>query len=166
MSESSQQASHGASSEETSAEEEALSSAAMLPMPMGGGSGELSLLGMTDGGLDIPQPYANVITLVERTYLVGCRAFDNSGADDAMLRSLRTRGSDGRLRLQREPDDAQDRWTVEAYAGETRVGYLRAHENEIIARLMDAGKHVYAEHLETERLGDYRRIWVRLVLDD
>lgn len=55
---------------------------------------------------------------------------------------------------------------MEALLTETPIGFVRAHENEIIARLMDAGKHVYAEYLETETLGEYHRVWIRLVMDD
>ncbi|PLS30912.1 HIRAN domain-containing protein [Bifidobacterium margollesii] len=144
-------------------------SGGLVPLP-GDEDGELALFGGIAGDVDMPKPYADAITLIERTYLVGSRGFGDSGASDQALRGLneKTAESDGtaRLRLEREPQDAQDRWAVKVYAGDVPIGYLRAHENEIIARLMDAGKHVYAEYLETETLGDYHRLWVRLVLDD
>ncbi|PJM74767.1 HIRAN domain-containing protein [Bifidobacterium simiarum] len=152
-------------------------SGGLMPLPgSGDGDGELALFGGLSGDVDMPKPYANAITLIERTYLVGSRGFGDSGADETMLHGLtqaaNTAGANTddespvRLRLEREPQDAQDRWAVRVYVGGTPIGYLRAHENEIIARLMDAGKYVYAEYLETETLGEYHRLWVKLVLDD
>lgn len=117
-------------------------------------------------GLGLPQPYAATIVLVDRTYLIGGRGFADSGANADMLEHIRKAGTGQTIVLRREPDDADDPWTVEALLGETPIGFVRAHENEIIARLMDAGKHVYAEYLETETLGEYHRVWVRLVMED
>lgn len=119
-----------------------------------------------NGGLGLPQPYTTTIVLIDRTYLVGGRGFGGSGADDDMLERIRTAGDEAHITLRREPDDIADPWTVEAMIGGTPIGFVRAHENEIIARLMDAGKHVIAQYLETETLGEYHRIWVRLVMED
>lgn len=131
--------------------------------------GDMPLLVMgkgLPGGVDLPKPYATTIVLVDRTYLIGGRGFDGSGADAGMVDSLRRAGESPRIQLRRVPDDAEDPWTVEALLTETPIGFVRAYENEIIARLMDAGKHVYAEYLETETLGEYHRVWIRLVMDD
>ncbi|WP_152973451.1 HIRAN domain-containing protein [Bifidobacterium aesculapii] len=120
----------------------------------------------SNGGLGLPQPYTTTIVLIDRTYLVGGRGFGGSGADDDMLGHIRAAGHETHITLRREPDDIADPWTVEALVGDASIGFVRAHENEIIARLMDAGKHVYAHYLETETLGEYHRIWVRLVMED
>ncbi|KFI92078.1 HIRAN domain-containing protein [Bifidobacterium stellenboschense] len=126
----------------------------------------LTVSGGLAGDVDLPKPYGTTITLVDRTYLVGGRGFGGSGADEGMLEGIRSAGSETRIVLRREPDDAADPWTVEASLDGVFLGVVRAHENEIIARLMDAGKHVYAEYLETETLGEYHRIWVSLVMED
>lgn len=135
-------------------------------MAIDDGMVSLALSQGSDTGFALPQPYASTIVLIDRTYLVGGRGFDGSGADTVMLDGIRKAGKDARLVLRRQPDDATDPWTVAVLLSDTSMGFIRAHENEIIARLMDAGKHVYAQYLETETLGDYHRIWVRVMMDD
>lgn len=143
-----------------------LAAASAELMAIDDGMVSLALSQGSDTGFALPQPYASTIVLIDRTYLVGGRGFDGSGADTVMLDGIRKAGKDARLVLRRQPDDATDPWTVAVMLSNTSMGFIRAHENEIIARLMDAGKHVYAQYLETETLGDYHRIWVRVVMDD
>lgn len=139
---------------------------------LAGRTGEaLALLGGMGAELAMPTPYASTITLIERTYLVPARGFGhNAGMAERIDRLDGRHAADReplRLRLEREPDDARDQWAIKAFADDLMVGYVRAHEDEILARLMDGGKHLYAEWLKVEAMGhDGRRVWVKVVLDD
>ncbi|NEG69466.1 HIRAN domain-containing protein [Bifidobacterium choloepi] len=137
---------------------------------LGGGEQAIALANLAANG-GLPQPYGQEILLIERTYLVANRGFHDPHRPDpydpAKLQPLvdgTARGT--KLTFRRHPDDMADRWTVEVLLGERSLGFLRAHENEIIARLMDAGKRVFGELLYGERLGNYLRIYVNVTMED
>lgn len=47
------------------------------------------------------------------------------------------------LSLFREPQKPHDEKAVAVYDGADRIGYIPQDENEVISRLMDAGKQIY-----------------------
>jgi hypothetical protein len=49
--------------------------------------------------------------------------------------------TDAVLRLQRDPDNKYDELAVAIYFGDTRIGWVPRKQNEVLARLMDAGKN-------------------------
>lgn len=134
------------------------------------GEGAVALANLMAGGA-VPQPYGQEILLIERTYLVANRGFRDPHRPDpydpAELEPLvNETPSRAKLVFRRRPNDIADRWTVEVFLGERSLGFLRAHENEIIARLMDAGKRVFGELLYAEKLGDYLRIYINVTMED
>jgi hypothetical protein len=53
---------------------------------------------------------------------------------------------DDLLVLKREPDNEHDKLAIAIYdKGERRIGYIPQRKNEILARLMDAGKIVFGK---------------------
>jgi len=53
---------------------------------------------------------------------------------------------DGPLVFKREPDNEHDKLAIAIYGkGERIIGYIPQRKNEILARLMDAGKIVYGK---------------------
>ena len=49
--------------------------------------------------------------------------------------------TDCMLRLQRDPKNKYDELAVGVYWGETRIGWVPRKKNEVLARLLDAGKN-------------------------
>jgi hypothetical protein len=54
------------------------------------------------------------------------------------------------LILKREPTNKYDYFAIEVYFGSTKLGYLPAYENVVIANLLDAGKELKAYVYELE----------------
>ena len=75
---------------------------------------------------------------------------------------------DDRLQLIREPQNEYDEWAILVMTLEhKKLGYIPRRENKILARLMDAGKSIFAEvsevDTETER---WDPIWIAIYMDD
>lgn len=51
---------------------------------------------------------------------------------------------DSILKMQREPDNAYDKFAVALLYEDGKIGYVPRSQNEVIARLMDAGKEFTA----------------------
>lgn len=47
-----------------------------------------------------------------------------------------------------------------------KLGYIPRDKNEILSRLMDAGKLLYGEVYDKELVGSWWRIMIRVFLDD
>lgn len=48
---------------------------------------------------------------------------------------------DTMLRLQRDPNNKYDKLAIAVYYGDTRIGWVPRTKNEVLARLLDAGKN-------------------------
>lgn len=71
------------------------------------------------------------------------------------------------LRLQRDPKNEHDEMAIGIYFGETRIGWVPRKQNEVVARLMDAGKNIclrVKEFYEEEDL--WRHIDCKMYLVD
>lgn len=88
------------------------------------------------GGL--PAPFGREILLLQ-TYVAGTGYVPGVGD----LVSSMNAGE--RLILRREPDNPHDRMAILVLTvSGTKVGYIPRRDNTVIARLMDAGKAIYA----------------------
>lgn len=121
------------------------------------------VLGLLHGGQggDLPAPFSEPILLVEGTRVAGTTHVPG-------IRTLAARLSlDERLRLVRDPRNAHDRWAIRVLDAQgERLGFVPADCNEIPARLMDAGKHLYAQVRGVEMRGAWVRIGMDVYLDD
>lgn len=72
-----------------------------------------------------------------------------------------------RFVLKREPKNRHDKFAIEVLTQEGRkLGYIPADRNEIPARLMDAGKHLFVQ-LEAFKLrGSWLDISISLYMED
>ena len=125
---------------------------------------ELALyLGSRRGDVPMPRPFETAITLVGRTYLAGTGTIADA---EGMARGLRP---GDRLPFRRARGFGKDSWAVKVgppSGGDGFLGLIRAHENEFVARLLDAGKAVYGIVKEVEWVGDVPRIWIEVRMDD
>ena len=75
---------------------------------------------------------------------------------------------DDRLLLIREPQNEYDEWAILVMTQKhQKLGYIPRRENRILARLMDAGKSIFAEvseiSMESER---WDPLWIAIYMDD
>lgn len=124
--------------------------------------GSLTAFTPGKGGVpDIPKPFAQEICLIPETRIAGTTHIDNiAELADALAK-------DSKLTLVREPNNAFDRWAIKVLdARGNKLGFLPADNNEILARLMDGGKRLFARVLDKELRGSWHVIKVEVVLDD
>jgi len=120
---------------------------------LGGGNGE-------DGGFSLPKPFAHRICLIEETRVAGTtHAPEIEEAAEEL-----TEGRE--LRFVREPGNLVDKWAIQVYVGEHRIGYVAADRNEILSRLMDGGKRLVGEVVGHELVGRWHKVTMGVWLDD
>lgn len=139
-----------------------------------GGAGGLVTLGAGSAGAvlaafhgtapaaaQVPAPFSQVICLIPETRIAGTTHVPG-------IEGLADRLREGdRLTLQRDPDNRFDSWAICVLDPRgQRLGFVPADRNEIPARLMDGGKHLYGEVLDVELRGSWVRIGMAVYLDD
>lgn len=115
----------------------------------------------TDSGLQPPEaPYARDIFLLEvlvagTTHVVGLEE----------LEPFLQPGE--RLTLIRVPDNPSDPFAIKVYNRDrVKLGYVPREQNLVLARLMDAGKELYAILTEKGRRGDWLRLRIQIFLHE
>lgn len=122
--------------------------------------GIISAANAAGAPLSVPIPFQNKIVLIEDIRVAGTTHIRGI---DAIAEKLEV-GCD--LRLEREPDNLADGWAIRVMAGETRIGYVPADCNEVLARLMDGGKALSARLTGKEKLGTWNKLHMEVSLDD
>lgn len=113
------------------------------------------------GQIDVPKPFSEPILLIEETRVAGTSHVD--GLDEVVAELE----PGARLAFTREPGNLHDKWAIRVAgpSGE-KLGYVPADTNELLARLMDAGKQLYGVFLGSRLFGRYHRIDMEVYLDD
>lgn len=120
-------------------------------------NGLLSLLNRAGTVASLPQPFARDILLLE------CHVAGTAYRDlNAIESTLRT-GDE--LILRREPDNEHDDLAIQILtASGTHVGYIPRAKNESLARLMDAGKFLFAKVMEKSREKRWFKVNVQIFI--
>ena len=71
-----------------------------------------------------------------------------------------------RLEMKREGNNEFDHFAVALWFGNTKVGYIPKDKNEVLARLMDAGKQFYATIHAKEMEGNWLKLEIKVMLKD
>ncbi len=71
-----------------------------------------------------------------------------------------------KLELVREPNNEYDEFAVALHFNKSKIGYIPKDDNEVIARLIDAGKPFYATIENKEWEGSWLRLEVNIFLKD
>lgn len=71
-----------------------------------------------------------------------------------------------KLKLQREPENEYDEFAIKILLEDYHIGYIPRESNEVVARLMDAGKNFHATIVRLEWQGTWARIDVNVFLND
>ncbi len=70
------------------------------------------------------------------------------------------------LEMKREAANEYDEFAIALYFKADKIGYIPRDKNEVIARLMDAGKHFFATIMAKEWEGNWLKIEVQVFLKD
>ncbi len=111
-------------------------------------------------GLDIGKPFSREIFLVE-VHIAGTTHIKN-------IEELEPRLKVGtHLKFLREPDNVHDDLAILIQDAEgNKLGYIPRAKNEILSRLMDAGKLLYGIVHEKEFLRNWLKIQIQVFLSD
>ena len=120
-------------------------------------------VGVISGGLNgkgFALPFITEIQLME-CYVAGTTFRDNIEEIEPELEK------DDLLVFKRDPDNEHDDLAITIYDKEERlIGYIPQRKNEILARLMDAGKIVFGKIEKKKWRGDWLKIKIRVFMRD
>ena len=118
-------------------------------------SGLLTLLHSNRRELDLPEPFSRDIMLLE-TQIAGTSHVVGLEELEPFLKP------GDRLKLVRIPSNPSDPNAIKVFTRDrVKLGYVPRKDNQILARLMDAGKLLYA----TLRDKQWQSDWLRLEID-
>lgn len=125
-----------------------------------GAGGIVSAAEAAGAPLSVPIPFQNRILLFEDIRVAGTTHIREI---NSVVEGLEI-GAD--LRLEREPRNLADTWAIKVFAGESRIGYVPADCNKLLALLMDGGKAISARLTSIEKVGDWNKLHMEVGLDD
>ena len=70
------------------------------------------------------------------------------------------------LEMKREGKNEFDQFAIALWFQDTKVGYIPKEKNEVLARLMDAGKQFYATISANEMEGNWLKLEIKVILKD
>ena len=111
------------------------------------------------GGL-VPLPHIHEI------FLIDCRIVGTTHVEDI---DDKTADIDKctLLMFRREKDNQYDNLAIQILNGKKeRIGYVPKAKNEILARLMDAGKLIFGRVEEKEKVDDWIKISIKVFMKD
>lgn len=112
------------------------------------------------GALDIEKPFSREIFLIE-VHIAGTTHIDNIDVLEPKL----TEGVE--VQFFREPNNQYESKAIVVKDKEgNKLGYIPKEKNEILSRLMDAGKLLYGKVKTKKKLGDWIKIEMEVYLKD
>lgn len=119
-----------------------------------------NLIGLTGSGIELGKPFSKEI------FLVGTKIAGTSYVED--IENISKNLIEGmKLNFFREPKNKYDNLAIVVKDDKgNKIGYIPRDKNEIIARLMDAGKLIYGTIKSKELLGNWVRIDMEVYLKD
>lgn len=114
-----------------------------------------TLFHIAGGATALPTPFAREILLLE-CRVAGTSYRPNIAAVEPEL------NLGAKFRLEREPDNEFDEWAIKIYdARNVHIGYVPKTKNEVLARLLDAGKTLSARLIAK----DWQDSWLKLDIE-
>ena len=115
------------------------------------------LAALSRGGLSLDVFSKNILAL---ECLVAGTSFRKL---DGVAASL---NNEVKLEMKRESQNEYDGFAIALYFDNHKIGYIPRDKNEVIARLMDAGKAFYATIMAKEWEGNWLKIEIKVYLKD
>ena len=117
------------------------------------------LLKLVAGQNNIPLPFQRDILVLE-IHIAGTSYRENIDQIEPSL-------EEGQMySMIREPENEHDCWAIAVYFKDYKLGYVPRAQNEIIARLMDAGKLFYCKLINKEWKDDWLCLDTEIYLKD
>ena len=111
-------------------------------------------------GIDIGKPFSQEIFLIE-VHIAGTTHIDNIDILEPKL----TEGVE--VQFFREPNNQYDAKAIVVRDKDgNKLGYIPRDKNEILSRLMDAGKLLYGKVKTKEKIGEWIKIEMEVYLKD
>lgn len=111
--------------------------------------------------IELPKPYGNRICLIPDTRIAGTTHVPG------IERLIEALHEGDELRLERDPSNHYDRWAIRVLNSQgTKLGFIPADQNEVVARLMDGGKRIIAKVTGVELIDRWYKIGIEVWLDD
>ncbi len=124
------------------------------------GSGIVGLFHSGNGGLNVTKPFEKDIYLYE-THVAGTTHVEGIEELEPHL------NVEDKLNFFREPDNSYDEYAIVIKtANGVKLGYVPRQNNRIFARLMDAGKLLFARISRKELISDWVKIDIKVYLRD
>lgn len=120
----------------------------------------IAILNKTGEGVDFPKPFLNDIFLL-KVHIAGTSHIQDK---DSLIEKLHV---GLKVSFFRETDNKYDYLAILIKNEEgKKLGYIPREKNEVLARLMDAGKNIYGEIVAKEEIDGWNKIDVRVMLKD
>ncbi len=117
------------------------------------------LLKLVAGKNNIPIPFHRDILVLE-IHIAGTSYRENIAQIEPSLEKGQI------FTMIREPENEFDCWAIAIYLNDYKLGYVPRAQNEIIARLMDAGKLFYSKLISKEWKDDWLCLHTDIYLKD
>jgi hypothetical protein len=112
------------------------------------------------GKIDIAKPFSHEIFLIE-AHIAGTTHIDNMEEIEGEIEIGK------RINFYREPNNPHDnRAIVVKDKNDNKLGYVPRDKNEMLSRLMDAGKLLYGIVKTKEKLDEWVKITIEIYLKD
>jgi hypothetical protein len=120
----------------------------------------ISILNSWKTGLDVGKPFSRQIYLISAS-IAGLFFVDNI---HDLLNEIKL---ESKLRFVREPDNQHDELAILVKdQNGNKLGYVPRKKNPVLARLMDAGKHIYGTVKEINNDDSYMNVEMEIFMDD
>ena len=112
-------------------------------------------------GLGVPKPFETKVLLIEGITVAGTTHVEG-------IHELAKSLDEGvRLGLRHQSDNRHDRWSVEVlHPTGAHLGFLPTGKNDVIARLLDGGKTVFAQVVGVRTVNNWVKISIEVYLND
>jgi hypothetical protein len=117
------------------------------------------LLKLVAGNNNIPIPFQRDILVLE-IHIAGTSYRENIAQIEPSLETGQM------FTMIREPENEFDCWAIAIYLNDFKLGYVPRAQNEVIARLMDAGKLFYSKLITKEWKDDWLCLETDIYLKD
>lgn len=109
------------------------------------------------GGVNALSPFTREIFLIE--LVVSGTSFCKTIDDIAPLLVVGEK-----LLMLRDPENQHDEMAIGLYHNKTRIGWVPMEQNEVISRLMDAGKAFFCRVTNVKKKGKWNKITVNIFM--
>ena len=115
----------------------------------------LALIG--SGGVDALAPFSREIYLLDIVVAGTTFCTEMDTIEPQLL-------PDTVLKMIRQPQNEHDKLAIGIYFNSTRVGWVPMEHNEVISRLMDAGKAFFCRVEHTSKKGNWMKIRAKIFM--